>query len=148
MKQTFTVGAFGIITDEKDRVLLYLRNDYELWNLPGGAVENGETPWDCVIREVKEETGLNTEIEKLVGIYSKPERNELVFSYKCSIVSGNLELNEEAKELMYFPVEEIPSNTIPKHVERINHYYSHSESIIMEKQFGKGAIQLLKEGNL
>lgn len=45
MKQTFTIGVFGIIRDEQDRVLLVLRNDYDLWNLPGGGLENGEAPW-------------------------------------------------------------------------------------------------------
>ena len=56
MKSTFTIGVFGIIRDEQNRVLLCLRNDYDLWNLPGGTLEQGESPWQGVIREVKEET--------------------------------------------------------------------------------------------
>jgi ADP-ribose pyrophosphatase YjhB (NUDIX family) len=39
MKSVFTIGVFGIIRDEQNRVLLCLRNDYDLWNLPGGALE-------------------------------------------------------------------------------------------------------------
>ena len=41
----FTIGVFGIIIDDKDRVLLCHRRDFDLWNLPGGGVETGESPW-------------------------------------------------------------------------------------------------------
>ncbi|MFA5994556.1 MAG: NUDIX domain-containing protein, partial [Parcubacteria group bacterium] len=73
MKQAFTIGVFGIIRDEKNRVLLVLRQDYDLWNLPGGGLEKGESPWQGVVREVKEETGLDVEVVRLAGIYSKPD---------------------------------------------------------------------------
>lgn len=55
-KTGFNIGVFAIVKDEKDRVLLCLRNDYNVWNLPGGGLEAGEAPWQGVIREVKEET--------------------------------------------------------------------------------------------
>src|SRR3989344_2182386 len=61
----FTAGTFGIIFDDKKRVLLVHRRDYDLWNLPGGCMESGEAPWDGAIREVKEKTGLDVEIIKL-----------------------------------------------------------------------------------
>ena len=47
----FTIGVFGIITDERDRVLLCHRRDFDLWNLPGGRVEAGESPWSALVRE-------------------------------------------------------------------------------------------------
>jgi 8-oxo-dGTP pyrophosphatase MutT (NUDIX family) len=53
-----SLGAFAIIFDEQNRVLLSHRRDMDLWNLPGGGVESGELPTEAVIREVKEETGL------------------------------------------------------------------------------------------
>ena len=59
MRQEFKISVFGIIKNEENRVLLCLRNDYNIWNLPGGGLEKGETPWQGIIREVKEETGLN-----------------------------------------------------------------------------------------
>ncbi len=59
MPQTlFTLGAFAIIFDNHQRVLLSHRRDMDAWNLPGGGVESGETPVEAVIREVTEETGL------------------------------------------------------------------------------------------
>ena len=60
------------------------------WNLPGGVLEHGEAPWECVIREVKEETGFDVKIEKLSGIYSKPTQNEIVFQYICTVIGGGI----------------------------------------------------------
>ncbi|MBE0699228.1 MAG: NUDIX domain-containing protein, partial [Anaerolineaceae bacterium] len=74
----FTIAAFAIIFDAEGRVLLCHRRDMDAWNLPGGGLENGELPTECVIREVTEETGLEVAIERLVGVYGKPGRNELI----------------------------------------------------------------------
>ena len=48
MKPQFTIGVFGIIFDEQKRVLLVHRRDYDLWNLPGGVLENAESPLNTV----------------------------------------------------------------------------------------------------
>jgi 8-oxo-dGTP diphosphatase len=134
MKQTFTIGAFAIITDAENRILWCLRSDYNIWNLPGGSVENGEAPWDCVIREVKEETGLDIVVEKLTGIYSKPEENDLVFSYKCRVVAGDLQINEEAKEIEYFDLNKLPQNIVYKQVARVKDYFANNDRAVMVKQ--------------
>jgi len=44
----FTIGVFAIILDESRRVLLCHRRDFDLWNLPGGGLERGESPQDGV----------------------------------------------------------------------------------------------------
>lgn len=61
----FKIGVFGIIIDEQNRVLLCHRRDYDLWNLPGGGLEKNEAPWEGVVREVKEETGLRVKVESV-----------------------------------------------------------------------------------
>lgn len=148
MKTIIHVGVFGIIKDDQDRILLCLRNDYNLWNLPGGGLESGEAPWQGVIREVKEETGLNVEVKKLIGIYSKIEKDEISFAFECKIVSGKITLNDEAKEIKYFSLEEIPKNTIPKHVERIKDFFENKKDPIMKIQTGRPSIELVKKGKL
>jgi len=149
MKQEFKIGVFGIIKDEKNRILLCLRNDYDIWNLPGGGLEKGETPWQGVIREVKEETGLSVEIVRLIGVYSKPNKDEIVFSFECKIIDGELILNEEAKDIKYFSVNQIPENTIQKQVERIKDYFEKKDKTILKiQQTDKSTIDLLREKKL
>ncbi len=63
----FAIGAFGILLDADGRVLLCHRRDVDLWNLPGGGLVPGEAPWDGVVREVAEETGLEVIVERLAG---------------------------------------------------------------------------------
>ncbi|MFA5023062.1 MAG: NUDIX domain-containing protein [Candidatus Paceibacterota bacterium] len=148
MKQTFTIGVFGIIKDDQNRVLLCLRNDYDLWNLPGGGLEKGETPWQGAIREVKEETGLDVEIVKLIGIYSKPDKDEIIFSFECKIIGGEITLNNEAKDIKWFAFDEIPKNTSPKQVERISDLLKNPTGLIMKVQEGESSIELIKQGKL
>ena len=136
-KSLFTIGVFGIIFDDRQRVLLCHRRDYDLWNLPGGGMEKGESPWDGVLREVMEETGLKVEIIKLLGIYSKPDINEIVFSFLCKPITGKLTLNDEADKIEYFEVDKLPPNTSLKQVERIRDALKNSESVIFKTQTGK-----------
>jgi 8-oxo-dGTP diphosphatase len=148
MKNTFTIGVFGIIKDKNNRILLVLRNDYDLWNLPGGALEKGESPWEGVIREVKEETGYDVKVVRLVGIYSKPHKDDMVFSFECKIIGGELTLNNEARDIQYFSFNEIPKNISPKQVERIKDLLEDLDKVVMKTQTGKSSIQLIKEGKL
>ncbi|TMF65916.1 MAG: NUDIX domain-containing protein [Chloroflexi bacterium] len=112
-------GAFAIICDEKRRVLLCHRRDIDAWNLPGGRVEEGEAPWDAAIRETREEVGLEVEVTRLTGLYWRPERSELVFTFECRVLSGTPGLSDEADKVGYFALDGLPANTGLKHAERI-----------------------------
>ena len=142
------IVSFAIITDKKNRVLLCHRRDYDLWNLPGGGVEDGESPWDAVVREVKEETGLVVEPIHLTGVYSKSNKNEIIFSFACKIISGQIKLIDEADKIEYFDIEKIPKNTVPKQVERIKNYFSDKNKTYFKVQTGSSSIDLIKEGEL
>ena len=117
---TFTIGSFAVIFDEKGRVLLSHRRDLDVWNLPGGGLERGELPPEAAVRETLEETGLKIKIKRLVGVYGKPHRNELVFVFAAKVIGGKIKLTPEADKTRYFKLSRIPENTIPKHVERIH----------------------------
>jgi ADP-ribose pyrophosphatase YjhB (NUDIX family) len=65
-------AASAIVVDQAGRILLHRRTDNELWSIPGGGMEVGERIADTVVREVREETGLEVEPEAIVGIYSDP----------------------------------------------------------------------------
>ncbi len=145
----FKIGAFAIILNQEKEVLLCHRRDYDLWNLPGGGVEKGESPWKALIREVKEETGLDVVIERLHGVDSKPEKDDIVFSFVCVIKDGKIKLNDEADEIKYFDADNLPKNTAPKHAIRIKDaVVGKNYGVIMKEQFGPGAIELVKSGKL
>lgn len=56
---------------ERGRILLTKREDFKVWCLPGGGIEEGESPAQAAVREAREETGLVVEMTRLVGIYSR-----------------------------------------------------------------------------
>lgn len=147
-KPQFTIGVFGMIFDEQGRILLCHRTDVDLWNLPGGSMEHGEAPWDGAKREVKEETGFDVEISKLVGVYSKSDQNDIVFSFLCRVVGGEITLNEEADRIEYFALDALPPNTSPKQVERILEAAKDPKDLILRVQTGKSSFELIKEGCL
>lgn len=65
---TSAVGA--VITDDAGRVLLcQQRHGHRLWGLPGGRIRPGESPIHAAIRDIREETGTETEMVNLVGLY-------------------------------------------------------------------------------
>lgn len=143
MQQTFTIGTFGIVTNEQNHVLMCLRTDCDYWNLPGGGLEKWESPSQWVIREIKEETGFDAEVTKLLGIYSKSHKDEIVFSFECRIIGGKIILNEEAKDIKFFPGHEIPENTLWNHIERIKDYFENQNEnkVIFKMQQGRSVIK-------
>lgn len=66
-----------VISSEEGVVLIRRGSEpYEgMWALPGGFVEIGETVENAAVREVKEETNLDVELDRLVGVYSEPGRD-------------------------------------------------------------------------
>ena len=143
----FTIGVFAIIFDEQQRILLCHRNDYDLWNLPGGGLETGEIPWEGVIREVKEEVGLDVDVVKLQGIYSKPDMNEIVFSFICKHVGGEMTLTDEADQIQYFSFEDIPKNTSPKQLDRIKDALSEND-LVLKVHTGPSSRTPIEQGKL
>nr|WP_269635094.1 NUDIX domain-containing protein [Mastigocladopsis repens] len=113
------MGVFAVIFDSAKRVLLCHRTDMDLWNLPSGAMEEGETPWVAVVREVEEEVGLVIEVERLLGIYSRPDQNEVAFGFLCGVVGGSLRCSDEADSIEYFEIDQIPRNTNHEQVEAL-----------------------------
>ncbi len=68
----FAIAARAIVLDASDRILFIQRRDNEQWAMPAGSIELGETITECLIREVREETGLEVQSPELMGVYSHP----------------------------------------------------------------------------
>jgi ADP-ribose pyrophosphatase YjhB (NUDIX family) len=78
------LGAAAVITDDRRRVLL-VRHTYgeRNWELPGGVGNDGESADVTVVREVREETGLEVAAERLTGIYWEPAADMHHFVFVC-----------------------------------------------------------------
>lgn len=132
---THRVGAFAVITDDDGRVLISRRSDSGWYNLPGGGVEPHESAPEGVKREVWEETGLEVEVGRLVGVYSKPQKHEIVLTFAARVAGGAMRPSDEADHhewvapsaLGQYPV-------LPKHLERIQDALRDEPAAIVKDQ--------------
>ena len=106
-----TVDALII---HKGKIVLVKRRNppfKDRFALPGGFVEIGETVEEAAVREAKEETGLDIEIIKLLGVYSDPSRDPRGHTVSVCFLakgSGNLKAGSDAKDTGLFGLGEIP----------------------------------------
>ncbi len=78
---------------EDGKVLLTKREDFGVWCLPGGGVDDGESIGEAAVREAVEETGLEVKLKRLIGIYSMPEARawaNLIVAFVGEAVGGSL----------------------------------------------------------
>src|SRR3954470_5917209 len=122
----------GVLNDEGE-LLLIRRTDNENWAMPGGAMDIGETIAEAGMRETREETGIDCEIVRLVGIYTNPRhvmhytsndevRQECSLVFAARPVGGERKTSSESREVRWVSPSE--SDEYPMHAsmrERVQH---------------------------
>ncbi len=117
--RTPLLATIAILFDEAGRVLLSERADGLGWNPPAGFVEAEESPEEAVVRETKEETGLDVVVERLIWIATSPRirrgpgppvsGNLITHGFLCRVVGGSLVPTTEALQHGWFPIEALPA---------------------------------------
>ena len=107
------IAVDAIIVKDDCVVLIQRKNSpfKDHYALPGGFVEVGEFVEEALVREVKEETGLDVQVERFSGIYDDPKRDPrghiISLAYVCRIVGGELRAGTDAKDVRCFPIKEV-----------------------------------------
>jgi ADP-ribose pyrophosphatase YjhB (NUDIX family) len=107
------VGADAAIFDNEARILLVERADDRRWGLPAGWVEPNEAPVRTVVREVREELGLEVEPLELVDVMFRPASAEygphavVSVVYLCGIRGGEITLSHEVLAARYWAIEDV-----------------------------------------
>ncbi|MGR5400399.1 NUDIX domain-containing protein [Vibrio harveyi] len=116
-------GVAAVILNESTQLLLQKKSDGS-WSLPAGMIEPGESPSQAVIREVREETGLAVEVERVLGVFggegfgfAYPNGDQVeytVIMFKCQQTGQFAEdLDEETIELAWFSRSDMPTLALP-----------------------------------
>ncbi len=129
-------AASALVIDRAGAILLHRRSDNGFWALPGGTMETGESILETVIREVREETGLDVRPGAIVGIYTDPRhviafddgevRQQFSVCFVCERIGGELHLSNESTELRFVPLENLDQLRMHPSIRlRIDHYLLH-----------------------
>jgi 8-oxo-dGTP diphosphatase len=115
-----TKGSSCVVINEKEEVLLVLREDFRIWALPGGGVEPDETPEQAAVRETLEETGYQVEIRQYVGEYWRPQmshgKGDLRHVFLAQAIGGApSQHDDESIDVRWFP-----ANALPKRIFRFS----------------------------
>lgn len=123
-----TLGVRGIVTDKEGRILLVKHTYLKGWWLPGGGVDRGETTYQAVVRELKEEAGVIAHgLPRLLSIHSNekffPGDHVAVFHIDSFSLTERTSHGEIAETGWFSPVN-LPEDTTPATLRRIDEFRS------------------------
>jgi 8-oxo-dGTP pyrophosphatase MutT (NUDIX family) len=105
------LGVNCAVLDDDGRVLLSRRGDLNIWNLPGGRLDTGESLAAAAVREVREETGIVAHIEQPVGLYYWAGWNRLNVLYAGWVLGGKLQqATDETRQNTFFDLRALPDD--------------------------------------
>jgi ADP-ribose pyrophosphatase YjhB (NUDIX family) len=124
------LNCAGALIIKENKILLQRRTDNGKWGFIGGLVEMNETYEQAALREIREETGLEVQLESFLGIF---HNHNMVWSngdaahvisamFTARIVRGEPRIDEESYELRFFGTEEMPELFAEDHLEAMKAY--------------------------
>lgn len=112
---TAKVDIRGLVLSPDKKILLAKESADGRWSLPGGWADVGFTPTEVIIKEMKEETGLDVKVQRLLAVFDKrrhPHPPQPFYVYKlvfwCEMVSGEISKGFDVLDVDYFAVDALP----------------------------------------
>jgi ADP-ribose pyrophosphatase YjhB (NUDIX family) len=109
------VAAVVLVTSGDKLVLVRRGVEPEMgrWSFPSGFMNRGEVVEGAAKREVKEETGLDIELDGLVGVYSSQDSPVVLAVYSATAIGGTPQAGHDAAEVRLFPPDGLPDLPFP-----------------------------------
>jgi ADP-ribose pyrophosphatase YjhB (NUDIX family) len=137
---SIAVAVSAFIQDDEGRILMIRRTDNDLYSIPGGQLELGETLTEAAVREVREETGIECEVIEVVGLYSDPNhviayddgevRQEFSICFRATRIGGVLKTSDESKEVAWTSSDSLDSIKIHPSIKlRIRHGLAENQEV-------------------
>ncbi len=125
-------SVVAIVRRHNGSILLIHKTDNDLWALPGGGHEIGESIAETVVREVREETGYDVEVETITGTYTNPHhvmayddgevRQQFSIAFRAKLIGGKARTSKESSEVRWVRPEDLERlNMHPSMRLRIQH---------------------------
>jgi 8-oxo-dGTP diphosphatase len=114
-----SVSVAGIVIRDDGRILTIQRRDNQHWEPPGGVLELDETFEAGVRREVREETGVHVEVERLTGAYKNLSRGIVALVFRCRPHNDAANSTAEAKNVRWLTIDEVTEHMDPAYAVRV-----------------------------
>ncbi len=105
MEHNHFVSVAALVRNDEGKILL-VNSPWRGWEYPGGLIEPGETFEEALRREIREESGVEVEIQRFVGICKNVEKDIVNIDFACRYISGELTTSEESTEVIWATEEE------------------------------------------
>lgn len=129
MNYTHFVSVAGLVTNDNGEILL-INSPRRGWEYPGGMVEPGETFQDALIREIKEEAGVDVEIIGFIGLCKNVEKDVVNIDFSCRYISGELTTSDESSEVKWVKKENaLDMVTFPLTRKRLENMLSGNDTV-------------------
>ena len=134
-----TKGSCCVVINEREEVLLVLREDFRIWTLPGGGLEPNETWEQAAVRETLEETGYEVAIKQYVGEYWRPQlshgEGDVMRVFIARMAGGApSQHDKESIDVQWFPVTNLPKRMFRFAREHIHDALTCSPSPVSKEQ--------------
>lgn len=137
------VDVRGFVLNDKDEILMAKESVDGKWTIPGGWADIGNTPSEIAVKEIQEETGIETEAVRLLAVYDKqvhPHPPEPYYIYKliflCRIVGGELKAGFDMLGADFFSLDNLPELSTDRILEdQLKHLFKLTKSMEYEVYF-------------